>query len=560
MMIDEKLLTFIKDMDYLNNEHVLGILFYGSYLTGFNTKNSDIDLHIIFDDSIKENIIRGNKIIDGVRIEYFEKPIGDILKTIDDDFNNQNNASLLIFGKSKIIYQKDNLLDKLQEYVNEKFKEPLQGLNGDEAKEYVCILNNRMEKLEKYAKVNDPYFEHLYHLTIDKIRIFYHNLIGMPYIETSKGFRVYKDLEYRKSFCIDKLPEDEFIKLYFEMILNNQLDKNDKFKLIDKMYSFAKRNVLLDKDEYRINIKSRNIGFDAKIIEPNIIEENNDIKIPPATLKRILKFIKEMDYLNNEHVLGVIVYGSSLTGFNTKDSDIDLQIIFDDFDPNHLIRGLKTIDGVKIEYFERPIRDIYLEIENGYLNQNNALLSIIGTGSIVFFRDDKIRKLKQYAINRFKTPMPPLSLEDSREQVSIINNRMEKLEEYALDDNPYFDHFYHLVIEKIRKFYHKAIGIPKIATSKVYRIYTDSDYRNSMYKENPEPEFVNMYLNLITIKCENKLEKLKMIKEFYNYATRNIKLENDYRISIKSRNISTNNQLSDGENNIKKLSLTNNMK
>lgn len=45
-----------------------------------------------------------------------------------------------------------------------------------------------------------------------------------------------------------------------------------------------------------------------------------------------------------------------------------------------------------------------------------------------------------------------------------------------------------------------------------------------------------MYLNLITTNCVDKLQRLEMIKEFYNYATRNIKLGNDYRILIKSRN------------------------
>ena len=539
MLLEDKILSFVHEMGYLNNEHVLGILFYGSYLTGFNNENSDIDLHIVFDNEDPHHLIRGNKVIDGTRIEYFEKPILDIYQTVNEDFLHQNNATLTIFGTSKIIYAKDNQLKQLQEYVVSKFATPLPPLSVYEAKEQVSIINNRMEKLKQYAEFDSPYFEHLYHLTIEKIRRFYHNIMGIPRIETSKGFRLYTDERYRKAFCIHQIPERPFIEMYFEAISNTSVDKIQKYNLLYKMYEFTKRNVVLDKD-YRIPIQSRNIEVDVPIIRPTVVEKRDMIEIPPTTLKVILKFIKEMNYINNERCLGIIVYGSSLTGFNTNISDIDLQVVFDDMEPNCLIRGNKIINGTKIEYFEKPINDLYLEIENGYFHQNNASFSIIGKGTIVFERENQLSLLQQYAINRFSSPMPCLSEEDTKEQVSILNNKMEKLEKLVMDDHIGFEHFSHLMIEKIRKFYHKYIGISKIPTSKVYRIYTDEDYRNSVYKENPEPEFLNMYLNLITTNCVDKLQRLQMVKDFYHYATRNIQLDSDYRILIKSRNIGNN--------------------
>ena len=35
---------FIEKMNYLENEHVLGVFFCGSYLSEFQHKNSDIDI------------------------------------------------------------------------------------------------------------------------------------------------------------------------------------------------------------------------------------------------------------------------------------------------------------------------------------------------------------------------------------------------------------------------------------------------------------------------------------------------------------------------------------
>ena len=205
-----------------------------------------------------------------------------------------------------------------------------------------------------------------------------------------------------------------------------------------------------------------------------------------------------------------------------------------------MIRGNKVIDGTRIEYFEKPLADIYQTVNEDFLHQNNATLTIFGISKIIYAKDNQVKQLQEYVVNKFVTPLPPLSDDEAKEQVSILNNRLEKLEKFAVDDHIGFEHFSHLMIEKIRKFYHKYIGISKIPTSKVYRIYTDEDYRNSVYKENPEPEFLNMYLNLITTNCVDKLQRLQMVKDFYNYATRNIQLGSDYRILIKSRNIGSN--------------------
>ena len=170
-------------------------------------------------------------------------------------------------------------------------------------------------------------------------------------------------------------------------------------------------------------------------------------------IKIIIKFINEMRYLESDHVLGCFLYGSFLTGYNNKNSDIDLHIIFDNSNTTHLIRGNHHIDGVKIEYFEKPTNDIYLSIENDYQNQNNALLSIIGTSKIIFDKHGQLQKLQQFALTKFSSSLPLLDHEDANEYVSILNNRMEELKSVILDNNTYFYHLYHLTIEKVQQLF-----------------------------------------------------------------------------------------------------------
>lgn len=259
MTVKEKIMAFINEMGYLNNEHVLGVLFYGSFLTGYNKPDSDIDLHVIFDNSNPEHLIRGNKIIAGTRIEYFEKPLNDIYMTVDNEYNTQNNASLSIIGKSVIIFDKYGDLSHLQKYTIDKFSKPLPKLDSEEAREFISILNNRMERLRKAALYNDPHFNHLYHLTIEKIRKFYHRLKGLTKISTSKVYRAYTDEKYRQSFYADAIPEKEFVDMYLHAITTDENDKLEKLKIVEALFTFASRDVNLDGPDYRIAIKSRNV-------------------------------------------------------------------------------------------------------------------------------------------------------------------------------------------------------------------------------------------------------------------------------------------------------------
>lgn len=536
MSVYETIQDFLKTNNYLQDEHILGVLFYGSYKHGLNNQNSDIDLHIIYDDSNPEHLIRGNTFVNGIRIEYFEKTISEIYNNVEEGYTTQDNATESIIGKAEIIYEKDNSMQYLQEYVLNRFKNGLPPLTENEAKEQVSIINNRMEKLKKYAEEDNYFFEHLYHLTIEKIRRFYHNLNGMPRIETYKGFKLYRNKQYQDMFSIHNIPDQRFLEMYFELIQSQGKSKNEMFERLKEFYEYAKRTVDLEEHNYRIPIKNKYDDLDIAIDKDvNLVDiEIEHIQIPEETLSAVRKFMEEMNYMDDEHFLGIIVYGSSLTGFNTEISDIDLHVIFDNSDPKRMIRGEKLVNGKKIEYFEKTIDDEYLMAENEFLNQNNASLPILGKGEIVFARDDSLINLQKYVLHRFQDELPPLNIDEAREQISIIDNKIQKLENLLNEDSPYFDHLYHIVLEKMRKIHHRIIGISKIPTSKVHRIYTDEPYRKSTYKTNPSQDFVENYLSLV-LPENNKQQMLESLKSFYIKVKQNIELGEEYRIPIKSK-------------------------
>lgn len=256
------------------------------------------------------------------------------------------------------------------------------------------------------------------------------------------------------------------------------------------------------------------------------------------------KFIDKMGYMNNPHVLGCFFYGSHLTGFARPDSDIDLHIIFDDSDPFHIVRGNDEIDDKQIEYFEKPLHEMYVTADNDFENQRNALLSIIGTSMIVFDKTGDMEALQEYVFNKFLEDMPPLNKEKARELVSIMNNRMERLERMVSYGDLYFLHLYHLTLEKIRKFYHKLTGCPDIQTCKVYRIYTDQKFRESFHKYKiPDEEFIGMFLTAACDRHSDDVALFEKLKKIYAYATRDIELGDTYRINIQTRNMVPHNEI-----------------
>lgn len=106
---------------------------------------------------------------------------------------------------------------------------------------------------------NDPYFNHLYHLTIEKIKKFYHRLKGFPEISTSKTLKLYTDTTGYRERIFKTIPEQEFVDLYINALdLEQKMTPQEKMNAIENLYEYAKKDVHLDKDNYRIRIRPRN--------------------------------------------------------------------------------------------------------------------------------------------------------------------------------------------------------------------------------------------------------------------------------------------------------------
>lgn len=248
------IMEFVNKMGYLSSKDIEGIIFYGSNQTGFGNQFSDIDLHIIFNNNLEEEI-RGSALINGIRIEYFEKKLESMYSKTLNEFKNQGNAvvSMIVYGD--IILDKNGKIKTLQDYIKAIHSLPMPCLSEEEAKEQLAIINNFFDDLKNLIEQNDIYANHAYHLALERIKDFYFSYYGLPGVSRTKALKTMLNDDYRHAIKKEN-PPAEFIELYLSCLDENQTLPN-KLISLERLYNYSTREIDFDKYNHRIVLSKK---------------------------------------------------------------------------------------------------------------------------------------------------------------------------------------------------------------------------------------------------------------------------------------------------------------
>jgi len=219
---------------YKNEEYFLGAILTGSYATGNNDVNSDIDVFIVTKDSTTWRE-RGNKLIDGYMIEYFINPVRQVLKEFDEGFKNNGIATTLIFAGSKILYDRDGTIEKLINRAKEDLNKVLAPISEFKWKmNCYTIWHSFYELNSKYTKNEDIDFT--YNIFLNDIIQSYFLNTEIPLLPVHKIERILTNEDYRKKYNVKKLPDDTFIDKLLKCF--NEKDYNKKFICARELYDY----------------------------------------------------------------------------------------------------------------------------------------------------------------------------------------------------------------------------------------------------------------------------------------------------------------------------------
>ena len=219
---------------YINEDYFLGAILTGSYATGNNDINSDIDVFIVTKDTTNWRE-RGNKLIDGYLIEYFINPVRQVLKEFEEGFKDGGIATTLIFAGSKILYDKDGTIESLVNKAKQDLNKEINKIPEFKWKmNCYTVWHSFYELNSKYIKNED--IDYTYNIYLNDIikAHFLNNQI--PTLPVHKIEKILTNKEYRNRYNIKKLPEDIFIDKLLKCF--KEKDYNKKYEYAKDLYDY----------------------------------------------------------------------------------------------------------------------------------------------------------------------------------------------------------------------------------------------------------------------------------------------------------------------------------
>ena len=220
--------------DYKNEDYFIGAILTGSYATGNNDINSDIDIFIITKDSTPWRE-RGNRLIDGYMVEYFINPLRQVVKEFDEGFATGNIATTLMFAGSVILRDTDGIVTGLVERAKSELGKPIASASGFKWNSNCYNVWHSFTQLDaKYIKGADIDFT--YNIFLTNIISAHFSNRGIPGLSMHKIERILTDEQYRKKYNNARLPEREFCEKLVKCF--DEKDYHKKYLCAKELYVY----------------------------------------------------------------------------------------------------------------------------------------------------------------------------------------------------------------------------------------------------------------------------------------------------------------------------------
>lgn len=194
-------------------EDVLGILLVGSYATGLNTNQSDIDVCIILRDTAR-HWQRGNIIISGFLIEYGAYTVSYLEQLQERDLRNGKRLRTRMLATGQILFDRANTIEQLQKEAQKLLREKLPQQNTELIEMRKYYLWDQLDNLHDLANRGAPGFVYAYYSGLQEILICYATFLCLEIPCPARIHSFLTDMEFQRRYGIALIPDATFLKLF----------------------------------------------------------------------------------------------------------------------------------------------------------------------------------------------------------------------------------------------------------------------------------------------------------------------------------------------------------
>jgi len=199
-------------------DQVIAAMACGSYITGNPTKHSDVDLHLILRSDVDWRE-RGNKMIDGIHIEYFANPAKQIERYMKEDYEDNSCINSTMFLTGETIFDYEGILDELKKLAK-KYKEtgfPSIKPSVLELKKY--SLWDEYDNVQDSYELGKPDFYYVYYAALQSVYDTYAKYLRYPVSGASKVYDTLTKVKAREKYLLAAFPDESFVMLFGEAVL-----------------------------------------------------------------------------------------------------------------------------------------------------------------------------------------------------------------------------------------------------------------------------------------------------------------------------------------------------
>lgn len=218
------------------------------------------------------------------------------------------------------------------------------------------------------------------------------------------------------------------------------------------------------------------------------------------------KLIKKRKSENK--IIAACVYGSQINGTATKTSDLDVLLVTSG---NEDYRGCRMIDGQRIEYFEKSFVTIMNEIEECQKKNNPFYASLFRNCKVIFDTYHFIPYLKFHQAK--VSEITAKSSEKATIDYSDLAFYQSQFYNHTNDMDSYFNHYYYVYLDCLRRKYHEENDCSMIPAKKVVGLYQDSSLADYYCVRLPQAEYREFVLHCILDYNCSRQEKEARIEE-----------------------------------------------